>query len=621
MKISYIITIGFAVLLLIYVVSSFVIIDINVNKMKQSAFVENIADSKNLINDLDQFIKKRIDDFQEIANAEEVQRAVIQSNNDFENLVDVETFLEKREDQQRTTTPFIREITDNLLSSELQEIIEFYKNVYEHNVIDELFITNQFGANVALGIGTSDYRQDDEEWWQITKRSGLYLGTLEFNKNYDSYSIPIGIRIVDDAGNFNGVLRISLSLDDILADLKDDGELLSNEQKNLFLVDDQGRIIFSNIKNWQIYDAYDEFGQIIEETNPFQSTSSSQTKFVTYSSSTGFREFPGLGWYVVVEQDEDAVIEQLSDIRNEMMIISIVGVSAAIVIGFLISYSISKPLKRLTTAASQLSDGNLDYESGKSRFLEFQIILDSFDKASDSIRKLIETEKTLAETQAKVKNERLTAIGELSSSLAHDLKNPLASIKTGVDVIKRSSDSLDPRFQQEVFPRMENAIKRMSHQIEDVMNYVRVTPTNLNKNSLKEILNSAISNLQVPDNVSIILPKEDFFINSDKEKFEIVFINLILNAIQSIGEKTGNVSVSVIKDKQNILIQIQDDGEGISDEHLVRIFLPLFTTKMKGTGLGLAICKNIIEQHGWEITVKNKPTRFIIKIPMEKNDT
>ncbi|NIU02190.1 MAG: GHKL domain-containing protein, partial [Nitrosopumilaceae archaeon] len=79
---------------------------------------------------------------------------------------------------------------------------------------------------------------------------------------------------------------------------------------------------------------------------------------------------------------------------------------------------------------------------------------------------------------------------------------------------------------------------------------------------------------------------------------EIVFINLILNSIQAIGDKPGIISIYVEEDKSSIKIRIEDTGKGVPEDILDRIFEPLVTNKEKGTGLGLSTCKNIIEQHG-----------------------
>jgi signal transduction histidine kinase len=97
---------------------------------------------------------------------------------------------------------------------------------------------------------------------------------------------------------------------------------------------------------------------------------------------------------------------------------------------------------------------------------------------------------------------------------------------------------------------------------------------------------------------------------------QIVFSNLILNAIQSIGEAKGTINIRAKKKQNNIEIKIEDSGPGIAQSVYDKIFDPLVTTKQEGTGLGLASCKSIIEQHRGTISASNKPTTFTITLPL-----
>jgi signal transduction histidine kinase len=129
------------------------------------------------------------------------------------------------------------------------------------------------------------------------------------------------------------------------------------------------------------------------------------------------------------------------------------------------------------------------------------------------------------------------------------------------------------------------------------------------------MVDSALNTIQIPPNVIVKNSDTNIELNCDQEKMEIVLINLILNAIQVIGDNSGDVVISSSEDKANYEINIKNSGPPIPEELLDKIFEPLFTTKLQGTGLGLSTCKNIIEQHGGSIFVKNKPTTFTITFP------
>ena len=222
------------------------------------------------------------------------------------------------------------------------------------------------------------------------------------------------------------------------------------------------------------------------------------------------------------------------------------------------------------------------------------------------------------------KTQRLSAIGELSARIAHDLRNPLSVITNTLEIIKIQNPNLK-EINQEKFDRIDRAVKRMTHQIGEVMEYVVPRPLDLQKTSLLGIMKSAVLNVKISE-TEIHLPQNDLSVVCDAEKLEIVFTNLLLNATQAMnnyGKIFLRIKEGVINNGQNknfATIEIEDTGPGIPPNLLTKIFDPLFTTRQMGTGLGLASCKNIVEKHGGHIDIKTKVdhgTTFIINIPRQ----
>ena len=118
-----------------------------------------------------------------------------------------------------------------------------------------------------------------------------------------------------------------------------------------------------------------------------------------------------------------------------------------------------------------------------------------------------------------------------------------------------------------------------------------------------------------PKNIQLNLPQNDLTVNFDYEKMLIEFVNILLNAVQSIGENKGKISITTYETSSDTIIKFENSGPNIPTKELGKVFDTLFTTKLEGTGLGLSSCKNIIEQHGGEIKVSNNPVIFSIKIP------
>ncbi|QLH02238.1 two-component sensor histidine kinase [Nitrosopumilus cobalaminigenes] len=229
----------------------------------------------------------------------------------------------------------------------------------------------------------------------------------------------------------------------------------------------------------------------------------------------------------------------------------------------------------------------------------------------DNLENLVEEK-----THEILKSERLSAIGELSGRLAHDLRNPLSVMKMSIDLIKQSpadSKISDANVTKRI-DLIEKSIDRISHQVDDVLGYVRNSPLNLVNVSLVELVQSSLDKVNIPKDVQVKISKKDVHIDCDAVKLDAVFINLIINSIQAMHEG-GKIDI-VISDQDNVaILKFVDSGDGIPDENIEKIFEPLFTTKQKGTGLGLASCKNIIEQHQGEISVSNNPTTFTIILP------
>ena len=209
--------------------------------------------------------------------------------------------------------------------------------------------------------------------------------------------------------------------------------------------------------------------------------------------------------------------------------------------------------------------------------------------------------------------QRLQVMGELSARVAHDLRNPLGVIKNAIELMEM--DSKDDHNEKMIkrISMIKNASNRMLRQINDVLDFIRTKPLDLENYSLTEMVDSALK-ISVPENVKISKPTNDVNILCDNKQLEVVFSNLINNAIQAI-EGQGEIKIRIVDGSKDVEIEFEDSGQGISEENMKKIFDPLFTTKSSGTGLGLVSCKNIVEQHNGKLFFKNNPTIFTVKIP------
>ena len=215
-------------------------------------------------------------------------------------------------------------------------------------------------------------------------------------------------------------------------------------------------------------------------------------------------------------------------------------------------------------------------------------------------------------TETQVMRERFELIGELSSRIAHDIRNPLSVIRAAVENLKILYGVDDSKLRN--MDKIDRSIDRITHQIEDVLDFVRSDTMMFEKYPLSEILADALDSIHIPNKIQFELPKNDIKVICDKKRISVVMVNIILNGIQAINER-GTIKIRFKDVEKFAIIEIEDSGSGIPEHIIDKIFEPMFTTKQHGTGLGLSSVKTIINSHGGMISVKSPPTVFSISIP------
>jgi len=209
------------------------------------------------------------------------------------------------------------------------------------------------------------------------------------------------------------------------------------------------------------------------------------------------------------------------------------------------------------------------------------------------------------------KAAKLSAIGLLSSQIAHDLRSPLSIIESSLWLLRQKDLT---EFQTDKLDVIDRAINKMKSEITRTLSFVKNTPLEIETCLISDIINSTLSNINLPKSVRIKTTNDGVRIDCDPKKLETVFTNLFNNAVEAMS-KSGDISIKVIESQNSITIKIQNSGPTIPKEVLPKLFTPLYTTKQGGMGLGLSSCKNIITQHAGTITVSREPTVFTITLP------
>ncbi|HID69287.1 MAG TPA: PAS domain-containing protein [Desulfobacterales bacterium] len=218
------------------------------------------------------------------------------------------------------------------------------------------------------------------------------------------------------------------------------------------------------------------------------------------------------------------------------------------------------------------------------------------------------------------RSERLAALGKMAAGVAHELRNPLSSIK-GLALVLQSKFS-GKNQERETADILVQEVERLNRSISELLDYARPQQLQKDEVDLQKLLHKAVSLLCIDAEAAGVEMVTDFpeqlpVILADEDKLKQVFLNLFLNGIQSM-ENGGTLTVSTAKTDNTIKVVVTDTGCGIDTKNLGRVFDPYFTTKPEGTGLGMAMSAKIVEEHGGTITLqstKEKGTSVTVEIP------
>ncbi|MEW6108093.1 MAG: ATP-binding protein [Nitrospirota bacterium] len=224
------------------------------------------------------------------------------------------------------------------------------------------------------------------------------------------------------------------------------------------------------------------------------------------------------------------------------------------------------------------------------------------------------------ETRMKQK-EKWATIGELSANIAHEIRNPLASLKGSIEMLKENK--IPSKHKVKLMDIALKEMDRLNNIITDFLTYSRPKPLELKKFDIHSLLHETIDLLNTKQDGGNIMIKKGFnsslVVEADPQKMRQVFWNLAINSIEAMHDG-GELFISTQNNNNFIRIIFSDTGSGIDPSNIDRIFYPFFTTKEEGTGLGLSIAYRIIEEHNGSLIVQSIPgtkTTFEIILPKE----
>ena len=294
---------------------------------------------------------------------------------------------------------------------------------------------------------------------------------------------------------------------------------------------------------------------------------------------------------------------------------------AALLLGtllvFLISTTFTRPLANLVAGVHALEQGDYDFPL-------HEVGNDEVSELTSAFRRM---RSTLQDTQGKlIESERLATLGQMASTISHDLRHPLTAILANAEFL--SEDKLTAEQRQDFFQEIRIAVNRMTNELGSLLGFSRKsTDVRPAYGDLRQTVRHAAQTVQaVPEHQEIHIEQhfgdrtEGWF---DPDKVERVLLNLLFNACEAVDPETGRIDITVASTDEGIVIRVADNGPGIPEEIRGQVFDPFVSHgKEKGIGLGLAVVQKIMQDHGGEVTVERtgpQGTTFLLRFPAQEH--
>ena len=296
-------------------------------------------------------------------------------------------------------------------------------------------------------------------------------------------------------------------------------------------------------------------------------------------------------------------IDKIADAKRDVTLLMF-GIAAVVIllvglISHLIGRNLTNPIKDLVQFTRKVAGGNLNEQYEAKTHDEIGDLTVAFNQMTRDLR---DSRNEL------ISAERLATAGKMAASFAHEIRNPLSSMRMLAQMLMRKQDLPESKQKQSMQYILEE-IERIDVIVKGFMDFAHPAvldsaPHNLNQ-VLQDVLDLMEANLN-HHQISLIkkfapdLPP----ISLDRDKLKQAFMNIVLNAMDAMPEG-GTLEILTLRGSDKIRIDVVDTGVGIPPEGLNRLFEPFFTTKSQGTGLGLANAKRVLEQHGGDIRSKS----------------
>ncbi len=396
-----------------------------------------------------------------------------------------------------------------------------------------------------------------------------------------------------------------LALNSELGILIDERALLKGLAQNMLKENDIAGVI--------IVDSQDR--ELVREERQIQGPFQTAGKSVYLSQAQGENMFldsindtPGIKKIgrVDVIYSTRGIKDLVNKMKQRFFIIALTLILISCLIFYFISRSLVRPVKSLSKVARKVSMGNHDIRAPQGNTPETIKLADAFNEMLDSIAR---GRRTIVRAYEKMaRQETLAEVGKFSMMIAHEVKNPLAIIKSSLEMMKKELDI--PR-DNIALTYAEEEIVRLNDLIESFLMFAKPARPSFEITDLNKLIYQVVIGFEIQYDTTRLtitssIPDTPFFAKADFDLLSRGVANIIKNACEA-NQGKGEVEILIESKKNKWQLRVGDQGAGIRTEKPDEIFEPFFTTKATGTGLGLAFADQVVKAHGGSITAENRP--------------
>ena len=348
----------------------------------------------------------------------------------------------------------------------------------------------------------------------------------------------------------------------------------------------------------------------------------------------------GAPWMVAVEFPRREVLAPVASFTRRIAVIAALALTLALALGWWMSRRITVPLRELTNATSRIAAGNFDGGTRIDRSDELGRLAASFDtmatevrqareglerKVEERTRELNDAMTQLREAQESlVQKERLALLGQLSSGVGHELRNPLGVMTNAVYYLKMVLKE-SPASVRDYLDIIQQQVTLSEKIISDLLDFARSKKPQRKPTPLREATEAQIERLGRKDGIRIEteIPESVPPALVDPIQFGQIVLNLLTNASQAL-EGSGRIMIRAAANGSNVIYyDVADTGPGVGRENLEKIFEPLFTTKARGMGLGLSVSRTLARANGGDLALRSVPGQgatFRLTLPIAASE-